>query len=128
MRQNFSGKRYGNDEIMIKILHHLFFIGVIYPVIHILLGLSVRNRHLLPTTGPAILTANHNSHLDAAVLMALFSPQAALKVRPVGATDYWYSNRWIAWFSRHVMGIANVQKKVGNPWRPVMKRWPKGIS
>ena len=96
---------------MIKILHHLFFILVIYPVIHVLLGLNVRNRHLLPTAGPAILTANHNSHLDAAVLMALFSPNLALKVRPVGATDYWFSNRWIAWFSRHVMGIVPIDRE-----------------
>ncbi|MBX3011204.1 MAG: 1-acyl-sn-glycerol-3-phosphate acyltransferase [Caldilineaceae bacterium] len=96
---------------MIKTLRYLFFFLVIYPVIHIVLGINVRNRHLLPTSGPAVLAANHNSHLDAAVLMALFPPHLINKVRPVGATDYWFSNRWIAWFSHKVMGIVPIDRE-----------------
>jgi|688.fasta_scaffold10488_2 1-acyl-sn-glycerol-3-phosphate acyltransferase len=96
---------------MIKILRTLFFILVVYPIVHILLGLNVRNRHLLPTHGPAILAANHNSHLDTGVLMALFPLRMVSKVRPVGATDYWYRNRWISWFSRNIMGIIPIDRE-----------------
>jgi 1-acyl-sn-glycerol-3-phosphate acyltransferase len=96
---------------MVKILRYLFFFCVVYPVIHVILGLNVRNRHLLPTSGPAVLTANHNSHLDAAVLMALFPPHLVTKVRPVGATDYWFSNRWIAWFSHNIMRIVPIDRE-----------------
>lgn len=67
---------------MVKILRYLFFLLLVYPVVHIILGLNVRNRHLLPTTGPAILAADHNSHLDTAVLMALFPLHLVSKVQP----------------------------------------------
>lgn len=96
---------------MIKILRYLFFFLIVYPVIHIVLGLNVRNRHRLPTAGPAILAANHNSHLDTAVLMSLFPPHLVAKVRPVGATDYWFSNPAIAWFSRNIMGIVPIDRE-----------------
>lgn len=97
--------------MMVKFLRYLFFLFVVYPVVHIILGLNVRNRHLLPTTGPAILAANHNSHLDTAVLMALFPLHLVSKVRPVGATDYWFSNPSIAWFSRNIMGIIPIDRE-----------------
>jgi 1-acyl-sn-glycerol-3-phosphate acyltransferase len=74
------------------------------------LGLNVRRRALLPAAGPAIVVANHNSHLDTLVLFALFPVRVWSRLRPVGAADYWLRNRWIAWFARRVLGIAAIQR------------------
>ncbi len=96
---------------MLKLIRYLVFVLIFCPVIHVVLGLTVRNRERLPKHGPAILAANHNSHLDTAILMCLFPLQRMARVRPVGATDYWFSNRWLAWFSGNVMGIIPIDRE-----------------
>ncbi len=78
---------------------------VVKPIVLIILGLNIRNRNKLPADGPAIIAANHNSHLDALVLMSLYPLSQIHKIRPVAAADYFLSNRLLAWFSLDVIGI-----------------------
>lgn len=83
----------------------LFFLIIVKPVVLIALGLNLVNRKGLPKEGPAILAANHTSHLDTLVLMSLYPLSQLHRVRPVAAADYFFKNKWITWFSIHCLDI-----------------------
>ena len=91
--------------MMDRILRRLFYCLVLWPVALFVLGLNLRHRERLPVKGPAIVAANHNSHLDALVLLSLFPFSAIDRVRPVAAADYFLSNRALAWFSTRILNI-----------------------
>lgn len=88
----------------------LFFGLFVKPIVLIALGLNLVNRERLPAEGPAILAANHTSHLDTLVLMSLYPLSQIHRVRPVEAADYFLRNRWIAWFSIHCLDIIPMRR------------------
>lgn len=92
-------------------LRWIFFVFVVRPVILFGLGLKVRNRHRLPRRGPALIVANHNSHLDTVVLMSLFRLKALPHVRAVAAADYWMVGGFRTWFAEHLIGILPMQRR-----------------
>lgn len=89
-----------------KVFYIFVKIGVLF-----LLGLNVRRKELLPSEGPAIIVANHNSHLDTMVLMALMPLSRLKDIKPVAAADYFFSSPRKAWFSEHVLGIIPVERQ-----------------
>ncbi|AHF89975.1 glycerol acyltransferase [Opitutaceae bacterium TAV5] len=96
---------------MNRLLRLLFILGVAWPVTLVWLGLNVRHRRRLPLRGPAIVVANHNSHLDILVLYTLFPVSRVLRVRPAAAADYFLTgNRLLAWFSTRLVGIIPVPR------------------
>lgn len=107
---------------MNNLLRFIFFQFFVRPIIGILLGLNVRHRERLPTSGPAILVANHNSHLDTMVLMTLFSWKLQKNIYPVAAADYFLKNKVLAWFSQNIIGIIPIKRatKAGkNPFAQI---------
>ncbi len=94
-------------------IQSLVFILVVRPILALLLGLRVRNRSNLPEKGPAIILANHNSHLDTFVLMSLLKTRALSKCRPVAAADYFLSKKALAWILRNVLNIIPIDRSGG---------------
>jgi 1-acyl-sn-glycerol-3-phosphate acyltransferase len=95
---------------MNRFLKVLFVALIVKPVVLIILGLNVVNRQKLPQSGPAIIAANHNSHLDTMVLFSLYPLSEVHKLRPVAAADYFLRNPLMAWFSMNVIGIIPISR------------------
>ncbi len=89
----------------------LFFAVIVKPLVLFLLGLNVRGRQHLPSNGGAIIAANHNSHLDTLVLMSLYPLSEIHRIRPVAAADYFFKNRYLAWFSKNCIGIIALKRE-----------------
>jgi len=95
---------------MNRILRWIFTLCIAYPVVWIWLGVRVSGRKLLPVEGPAIIVANHNSHLDVLTLFTLFPLSTLVNVQPVAAADYFLRNKVIGWFALKVIGIIPVYR------------------
>lgn len=105
-----------NSDIVAKgpqpLLRYLFYLLIVRPVMLIVMGMNVRHAGRLPQSGPALIVANHNSHLDALALVTLFGMNRLHLVRPVAAADYFLSSRWFAWFSIRILGILPLDRQV----------------
>jgi 1-acyl-sn-glycerol-3-phosphate acyltransferase len=107
----------------------LFHAGFVRPVL-LFLGVRYRRRNLVPR-GPCLVLANHNSHLDAAILMSLFPLSRLPHVHPVAAADYFGTS----WFMRMLAGILfngipiDRKKSSGSdPLRPIAAALEAGES
>jgi len=102
-----------------RLLRFLFFAVVVRAVILVALGLTVRHRQRLPSSGPAVLAGNHNSNLDALAIMSLMPLRLLPKLRPVAAMDYFFTSSIRGWFATNIIGIIPVKrgsgKEGGNP-------------
>jgi 1-acyl-sn-glycerol-3-phosphate acyltransferase len=101
-----------SDASVNHLLRTLFFLLVVRPVTLIVLGMNVRRYERLARRGPAVIAANHNSHLDALALMTLYGTRELRDVRPVAAADYFLRNRFLKWFATRIIGIIPLQRRV----------------
>jgi len=80
------------------------------PLAVLFTGADVLGREHLPTAGPAIVAANHNSHVDTLLLLTIFPARLMGRLRPVAAADYFLRGPLIGWFSRNLVGIVPIAR------------------
>jgi len=91
-------------------LRYLFFAVIVRPLMMVVLGTNVRHQERLPKQGPAIIVANHNSHLDAFALMNILGLKCLRSVRPVAAADYFMTRPLRRWFATRIVGILPIDR------------------
>lgn len=105
----------------------LFTVAVVRPVTALWMGYALRNRENLPRSGPAIVIANHNSHLDALMLLSLFPLGLVPSIRIAAAADYFFTNRVTRYLSEQVIGLVPVARTGGkDPLGPLADVLAKG--
>ena len=95
---------------MLRALRYFVHVLLIRPFVLGFIGLNLIYRERLPSSGPAILVANHNSHLDAPVIMSFFPLKRLNKLRPVGARDYFFRYRILAWCATRLFRIIPINR------------------
>ncbi len=95
---------------MIMAIRWFLHLAILRPIVFGLFGVNLYHRAHLPDAGPAIVVANHNSHLDTLVLMAMFPLRLQEFLRPVAASDYFLRNRCLAWIALNLLGIIPLKR------------------
>ncbi len=80
------------------------------PIARVFTGADIVGREKLPLKGPAILVANHSSHVDTVLLLTIYPSKALDRVRPAAAADYFLRGRLMSWFSRNILAIVPVAR------------------
>lgn len=109
---------------------YLFHISFARPLVRWVAGVRYRKRGLLPK-GPCIVVSNHNSHLDAAVLMGLFPLRRLPRVHPVAAADYFGSTRFRRTTAMMLMNAIAIERRPSpgtDPLEPVAAALAAGDS
>jgi 1-acyl-sn-glycerol-3-phosphate acyltransferase len=105
-----------------QLLRLLFFATIVRLIVLLVIGLRIVEQAKLPQSGPAIICANHNSHLDTMVLMTLFPLRLLAKLRPVAAAEYFLQNPLLAWFALQLIGVIPLHRqKFSNSEHPLAK-------
>lgn len=95
---------------MNRLLLWLWFACVVRPVVRLVIGISVHGREHLSIKTPSIIVANHNSHLDTAVLMSLLRLRELPQLRPVAAADYFERNWLLRLVSLRCMNALLIER------------------
>ena len=109
---------------------YLFHIGFVRPVLTWIVGVRYRRRNAIPQ-GPCLVVSNHNSHLDAAILMGLFRLRRLPTVHPVAAADYFGSTLFKQALAMWLMNGIPIQRRPKHgvdPLQPVIDQLNRGHS
>lgn len=117
--------------MLVKYLRLLFIGFIVRPILALILGLNIRHVERLKVhQGGHLVAANHNSHLDALVLLSLFRLADLPKVKVIAAKDYFCKTQLRTWLSLNIIGIIPIDRQGGteNPLAPVMTALQDGYT
>jgi 1-acyl-sn-glycerol-3-phosphate acyltransferase len=109
---------------------YIFHVCIVRPVLLGIVGIRFRRRGLVPD-GPCLVVSNHNSHLDAAVLMTLFPLRRIAHVHPVAAADYFgetWLKRTVAMMLMNGIPIDRQPAAGQDPLEPIVRALQAGES
>jgi 1-acyl-sn-glycerol-3-phosphate acyltransferase len=119
---------------MRRVLHYILLFGfhvlVVRPVLRGIGGVRFKGKGRLPD-GPCLVVSNHNSHLDAAILMSLFPVRRLARVHPVAAADYFGASafkRTVAMMCMNGIPIDRVATGGRDPLAPAVAALRAGSS
>lgn len=84
---------------------------IIATLARLVCGTSVRWAGCAPDARQRIYFANHTSNLDALVLWAALPAEVRAFTRPVGAQDYWTTNRLRLYLAARVFNAILIERK-----------------
>ena len=113
---------------MIQLIRKIIFIFIVKPLALIIIGVNIRNKEKFPKKGPAIIVANHNSHLDTVVIMSLFSLKVFSSVKPIAAADYFLRNKVLSWLALNIIGIVPISRNVTSLNRDPLSNVSEALS
>ncbi|MGZ8363672.1 MAG: lysophospholipid acyltransferase family protein [Caulobacteraceae bacterium] len=87
-----------------------FIVLIARPLARMFTGADIDGRERLPKRGPAIVAANHASHVDTLLMLTIFPAATVGRVRPAAAADYFLKTPLSSWFSRTLIGIVPVAR------------------
>ncbi len=91
-------------------LRVLLFTLAVRPFLALFAGVVLLGGERLPVRGPAIVAANHNSHLDALAIMAMFPIAMLGRLRPVIAGDYFDRSSSVKWLLANLLGVISFDR------------------
>ncbi|MDP3661213.1 1-acyl-sn-glycerol-3-phosphate acyltransferase [Phenylobacterium sp.] len=91
-------------------LRRIVIVLVARPLARVFTGADIVGRERLPLKGPAIVVANHASHVDTLLLLTIYPSKALDRVRPAAAADYFLKGGPLAWFSRNILNVVPVAR------------------
>ncbi len=105
-----------------------FHAAFVRPVVRWFVGVRYRRKGFVPE-GPCLVVSNHNSHLDAAVLMTLFPMRRLPHAHPVAAADYfgktWF-RRTVAMMLMNGIPIERTPRAGEDPLQPMIAALESG--
>ncbi len=111
---------------------YLWFLLIVRPIARLLIGVSVHGREHLRFTQPTIFVANHNSHLDALVLMDLMRLRDLPRVRPVAAADYFQRGLVRSFIWTQCMNVLAIRRdkvtRTSNPLAAMLEALDAGTT
>ena len=109
---------------------YAFQVGFVRPMLRWYWGAQYRRLHYVPKDA-CIVVANHNSHLDAALLMSMFPLKRLPHVHPVAAADYFGKTAWrraVAMVWMNAMGIERTAPPGRDVLSPMIDALEEGES
>ena len=117
---------------MQRVFMFLWFACLVRPIVRLVIGVAVFGRERLKHDEPVIIVANHNSHLDALVLMDLLPRKCLYRTRPVAAADYFRRHPIRRFIFEKCMNAVPIRRdkvtKSSNPLQAMLEAMDAGCS